>query len=66
MSNETPAVAPQRAPTCLKCAHFKITWEPALPRSCLMFGIKSRNLPSYEVFRATGKHCPAFQDKKFL
>jgi hypothetical protein len=58
----TPASpSAQRAPDCLKCVHFRVTWEPAFPRSCGVFGIKSRNLPSVEVFRATGSHCPAFQ-----
>jgi len=54
------------APNCLKCLHFRITWEPAFPRSCLVFGIKSRNLPSIEVFGATGKHCPSFEQKTGL
>ena len=54
------------APNCLKCLHFRITWEPAFPRSCLVFGIKSRNLPSLEVFGATGKHCPSFELKPGL
>jgi hypothetical protein len=53
-----------RAPDCIKCVHFKVTWEPAFPRSCVLFGIKCRNLPSTEVFRATGQHCPAFQQKE--
>jgi hypothetical protein len=53
-----------RAPDCIKCAHFKVTWEPAFPRSCVLFGIKCRNLPSIEVFRATGRHCPSFQQKE--
>lgn len=52
-----------RAPDCLKCAHFKVTWEPAFPRSCVVFGIKSRNLPSIEVYRATGQHCPSYRPK---
>jgi hypothetical protein len=54
------------APNCLKCLHFRITWEPAFPRSCLVFGIKSRNLPSLEVFGATGRHCPSFEQKPGL
>jgi hypothetical protein len=54
----------KRAPDCIKCVHFKITWEQAFPRSCVLFGIKCRNLPSIEVFRATGQHCPAFQQKE--
>ncbi|MDR0568432.1 MAG: hypothetical protein LBG87_04435 [Spirochaetaceae bacterium] len=52
-----------RNPDCIKCLHFKVTWDPAYPRSCLVFGIKSRNLPSAEVFSATGRRCPAFQLK---
>jgi hypothetical protein len=43
--------------------YFKVTWETAYPRSCLLFGIKTPNLPSHEVFRATGCHCPSFQVK---
>ncbi|MDR1249372.1 MAG: hypothetical protein LBK63_08735 [Treponema sp.] len=54
----------QRAPDCRKCGHFKITWEPAFPRSCLVFGIKSRNYPSIEVYRATGRHCPSFRPRE--
>jgi len=38
-----------------------VTWEPAYPRGCEVFGIKTRNLPSAEVFAATGTHCPAFE-----
>lgn len=52
---------PSRAPNCLACRHFIVTWEPAYPRGCEVFGIKSRNLPSAEVFAATGLHCPAFE-----
>jgi hypothetical protein len=54
------------APNCLKCLHFRITWEPAFPRSCLVFGIKCRDLPSREVFTATGRHCPSFELKPGL
>ena len=57
---------PERAPNRLKCLHFRITWEPAFPRSCLVFGIKSKNLPSIEVFAATGRHCPTFELKPGL
>ncbi|MDR2534950.1 MAG: hypothetical protein LBD29_02820 [Treponema sp.] len=60
-SNQYPN--PPRAPDCIKCLHFRVTWEPAYPRSCSLFGIKTRNLPSIEVFRATGRHCPSFEVK---
>jgi hypothetical protein len=53
-----------RAPNCLKCVYFKVSWDPVHPRSCGVFGIKCRNLPSVEVYRATGTHCPAFQLKE--
>jgi hypothetical protein len=55
---------PLREPNCLKCLYFKVTWEPDFPRSCKIFGIKCRNLPSVEVLRATGHPCPAFQLKE--
>ncbi|MDR2494681.1 MAG: hypothetical protein LBD24_05595 [Spirochaetaceae bacterium] len=55
---------PIRAPDCITCRYFKVTWEPAYPRSCRLFGIKSRALPSIEVFRATGRHCPSFQRRE--
>lgn len=57
---------PDRAPDCLKCAHFKVSWDPRFPRSCSVFGIKCAGYPSTEVFRATGKHCPAFSLKAGL
>lgn len=52
---------PSRAPNCLACRHFIVTWEPEYPRGCEVFGIKSRSLPSAAVFAATGFHCPAFE-----
>ena len=54
---------PGRAPDCFRCVHFKVTWEPAFPRACLLFGLKCRNLPSMEIFLSTGKHCFAYKDK---
>jgi len=56
----------ERAPDCLKCIHFRITWEPSFPRACDLFGVKCRNLPSHEVFAATGRHCPSFELKAGL
>ncbi|MCL1837465.1 MAG: hypothetical protein FWG46_07960 [Treponema sp.] len=55
---------PQPArPNCLKCLHFKISWDPMLPYSCDIFSIKSRFLPSLEVFRSAGGNCPSFRPK---
>jgi len=58
------ADAPDRAPDCLKCINFRVSWDPHFPRSCTVFGVKSRELPSVEVFRATGRHCPAYERKE--
>jgi hypothetical protein len=57
---------PGRPPNCLKCAHFKVSWDTDFPRSCEIFGIKCRNLPSMEVFRAAGGNCPSFRLKEGL
>ncbi|MDR0599457.1 MAG: hypothetical protein LBG84_05170 [Treponema sp.] len=53
-------------PNCLRCEHFKITWDPAFPRACLLFGFKGRSLPSAGVFQAAGRACPAFKPKPGL
>jgi hypothetical protein len=53
-------------PNCLQCVHFKITWDSSYPRACEMFGFKGQNLPSAEVFNATGQCCPAFSLKDGL
>jgi hypothetical protein len=50
-----------RAPDCLQCTHFRVSWDPDFPRACTVFGIKSRKLPSHVVFEATGRHCPVFE-----
>jgi hypothetical protein len=50
-------------PNCLKCTHFAVTWEAAFPRSCKLFGFKTRGMPCDEVFRTTGKTCPSFVER---
>jgi hypothetical protein len=65
-ANDDNSAPPTKAPNCLRCRYFRITWEPAFPRSCSMFGIKCRNLPSMEVFLSTGRHCFSFKEKEGL
>ena len=60
----TDAQTPGRAPDCFRCRHFRITWEPAYPRSCRIFGFKTRSVPSAEVFLSTGKHCFSFEARE--
>lgn len=51
---------PGRAPDCLKCKHYYVTWDASFPRGCRIFDFKSQQLPSMEVFRNTGRHCPSY------
>ncbi|GMO30931.1 MAG: hypothetical protein Ta2B_11900 [Termitinemataceae bacterium] len=53
-------------PNCLKCKYFKVTWDNNFPRSCTVFNIKCRSLPSLEVFKATKQHCPSYEMKAEL
>jgi hypothetical protein len=60
---------PTRPPNCLKCAFYKIDWSTknrTFLRGCEIFSFMSMNLPSYEVFRSTGSHCPSFRLKEGL
>ena len=66
MENGNQAETPAKAPNCFQCKHFKITWEPAFPRACGVFGIKCKNLPSAEIFLSTGKHCFSYELKEGL
>ena len=50
-----------KAPNCLQCKHFIVTWNPRYPRGCAVFGIKSVRLPSLVVFENTSRHCPSFE-----
>jgi hypothetical protein len=56
----------KRPPNCLKCRYFRVSWDVALPRSCELFAIKCRDMPSAEVFRASGVQCPSFSLKENL
>ncbi|ADK82156.1 hypothetical protein [Sediminispirochaeta smaragdinae] len=51
----------RKHPDCLSCRYFSVTWDPRFPRSCSVFGVKSRLLPSVVVFRATGHICPSYE-----
>ncbi|QEN09273.1 uracil-DNA glycosylase [Oceanispirochaeta crateris] len=56
----------RRGPNCLRCEYFYVTWDPSFPRGCRVFGIKSRQIPSIEVKKATGKQCPSFKESSRL
>jgi hypothetical protein len=54
---------PARAPDCFRCRSFLITHDAERPYGCRVFAIKSRVLPSLEVWRSSGRACQAFEAK---
>ena len=48
---------------CLHCRHYVVTWQPATPNACTLFGFKGKELPCFTVRKTTGKDCPAFAPK---
>ncbi|MBN2658205.1 MAG: hypothetical protein JXR86_14190 [Spirochaetales bacterium] len=53
-----------RAPNCLQCEHYYVTWDLSFPRGCKMFGIKAVQFPAVEVKKNTGRDCPSFVKSK--
>ncbi|QEN04165.1 hypothetical protein EW093_05420 [Thiospirochaeta perfilievii] len=51
-------------PNCANCIHFYITLDENRPRACRVFNIKGRSLPSIDVKKFTGYHCPVFKEKE--
>jgi hypothetical protein len=50
-------------PDCMKCRHFRITWDSSMPYSCQAFGFKCRETPCLQVLRTSGEVCRAFSAK---
>jgi hypothetical protein len=48
---------------CLKCKYFFVTWNPKFPRGCKLYGFKTAQFPSAEVFKASGEDCMGFEKK---
>lgn len=49
---------------CFNCAYFQVTWDPAYPRGCKAYGVKSKQLPSIVVKQASGLDCMKYMPKK--
>ena len=41
--------------------HLVTTYQPAFPYACRLMGMKSRALPSIEVFKETGEDCRGYE-----
>jgi len=50
-------------PSCIKCAHYRVSWDPVRPHACNVFEIKTRLMPAVEVYNNAGGNCPAFHPK---
>jgi len=48
---------------CFQCVYFAVTWEPAFPKTCRLFGFKSVAMPSATVYETTGTACMGFVKK---
>ena len=48
---------------CYQCIYFQVTWDISNPKSCKMFGFKTRRLPSDVVYEYTGTACLGFEPK---
>jgi|YelNatPaOPRAMG01_1025707.scaffolds.fasta_scaffold00247_15 hypothetical protein len=52
------------AVNCKKCKYYYITWDAKFPYGCKAFGMKTKQLPSVEVYISSGKECIKFQKKE--
>jgi len=48
---------------CIKCVNYFVTWDNNFPHGCRSMDFKSRNIPSQEVFSASGMKCQFFHEK---
>jgi hypothetical protein len=51
-------------PDCYNCTYFFVTWQAHAPRGCKAFGFKTKNLPSMEVLKISGKDCVYYTPKR--
>lgn len=51
---------------CFKCEFFFITWERERGRGCKAFKIKSKEMPSSMVYRASGTACLKYKPKVII
>ena len=54
---------PSNERQCIRCRHYYITHDTALPYGCNALHFKSRNAPWREVLAASGTPCQYFSPK---
>ena len=53
---------PLKAPNCLNCISYFVTWDSSFPHGCKKFEFKRRDgLPSLSVYEANKRHCIFFE-----
>ncbi|MBF0159606.1 MAG: uracil-DNA glycosylase [Magnetococcales bacterium] len=49
---------------CLKCRHYRVTWDRDHPRGCAAMGFKGLSVPAQQVQRISGSDCLGFEPKE--
>lgn len=52
-----------KAPKCIKCQYYYITWDKTFPYGCKAMGFKSYKTPAAVVKESSGQECLAFAEK---
>ncbi len=50
--------------SCMKCKHYFSTFDPALPRGCKLYGMRTTQFPDQVVKRESGRECLGFEARK--
>ncbi len=48
----------------MKCKHYFSTFDPALPRGCKLYGMKTAQFPDVIVKKESGSECLGFEERK--
>lgn len=48
---------------CKICKHYYITWDKLYPNGCRKLSFKSKDMPSLDVYKASGLACLYFEKK---
>tara|TARA_Y100000780_G_scaffold230526_1_gene252906 strand:+ start:3563 stop:3769 length:207 start_codon:yes stop_codon:yes gene_type:complete len=48
----------------MKCKHYFSTFDPAKPRGCKLYAMKTVQFPEVIVKRESGKECLGFEPRK--
>ncbi len=55
---------PTERPSCLRCVHFYVDWQPPSRRGCRAYAFLSEDYPSQVVLDSSGEPCKLFERKQ--